>query len=290
MSAWLQAVLLAFLLALSPGFAFSPAAAKDVAVNDAAPKADALKDGTDLAGIYEAQVDRRLNVPEAERSYYADLLSKELSGTILDNRAQYVVLVDRNANVQALMIYWRDPEGSFHFIGASPVATGVPGQYDHFLTPLGVFDHSIENLDFRAEGTFNELGIRGYGLKGMRVYDFGWQKGTRAWGKGGESMMRLQMHATDPDRLEPLLGVRHSKGCIRIPASLNTFIDHYGLLDADYERAIAAGETFESFWMLSPSREATPWSGRYLVIVDSNRPSRPEWAKRVILSIRAVSR
>ena len=46
--------------------------------------------------------------------------------------------------------------------------------------------------------------------------------------------MRLQMHATDADRLEPLLGSARSKGCIRIPASLNRLLDHFGLLDADY--------------------------------------------------------
>jgi hypothetical protein len=86
--------------------------------------------------------------------------------------------------------------------------------------------------------------------------------------------MRLQVHATDPDLLEPQLGRVRSKGCIRIPASLNTFIDHYGILDADYDEAIAAGK---KFWVLLPSREPTPWSGRYLVIVDMKRPSRPAW-------------
>ena len=50
----------------------------------------------------------------------------------------------------------------------------------------------------RAEGTRNALGIRGYGERGMRVYDFGWVMGDRGWGTGGRSAMRLQMHATDP--------------------------------------------------------------------------------------------
>jgi hypothetical protein len=236
--------------------------------------AGAADDGTRLAGSYDAEVDRHLNLPDAEQRYYADLLAKQLALTVDSARAQYVLLVDRNVFVQAAMIYWRSPEGGLHFIGASPVATGKPGQFDHFETPLGVFDHTIENLDFRAEGTKNENGIRGYGRKGKRVYDFGWQKSIRGWGRGGEGTMRLQVHATDPDLLEPQLGRARSKGCIRIPASLNTFIDHYGILDADYDEAIGAGKTF---WVLLPTREPTPWSGRYLVIVDTKRPSRPTW-------------
>ena len=63
--------------------------------------------------------------------------------------------------------------------------------------------------------------------------------------------MRLQMHATDPVLLEPHLGHAESKGCIRIPARLNRFIDRYGLLDADYAAALARGETL---WVLAPDR------------------------------------
>jgi hypothetical protein len=231
--------------------------------------------GTRLAPFFEAQVDRRLTVPEPEQLLYAALLAKELAPVVDEARAQYVVIVDRNVFVQAAMIYWHDSEGNFHFIGASPVATGKPGQYEHFQTPLGVFDHSLENPDFRAEGTRNKLGIRGYGRRGMRIYDFGWQKAIKGWGNHAESTMRLQMHATDPDLLEPQLGRARSKGCIRIPASLNTFIDRYGILDAGYDEALRAGQTF---WVLRPDREPTPWSGRYLVIVDTVRTARPAWS------------
>jgi hypothetical protein len=84
--------------------------------------------------------------------------------------------------------------------------------------------------------------------------------------------MRLQMHATDPHLLEPRLGTAQSKGCIRIPAALNEFIDRYGILDADYEQAMAAGQTF---WALRRDRTPTPWPGRYLVVVDSARKTRP---------------
>ena len=177
--------------------------------------------------------------------------------------------------IQAAFVYWGSSDVAWHLIGASPVSTGRPGEYDHFLTPLGVFEHSLANLDFRAEGTRNSNGIRGYGSKGMRIYDFGWAKGMRTWGAPGLSQLRLQMHATDPDLLEPLLGGWHSKGCIRIPASLNMFIDRHGLLDSDYEAAARAGR---HFWVLHPDRAATPWPGHWLVVIDSERRERPAWS------------
>jgi hypothetical protein len=231
-------------------------------------------DGTALAPVYAQQVDRRLNIPEDEQQTYAELLAKNLAAEA-SNEAQYVVMVDRNKFVQAAMIYWMSPDGIFHFIGASPVSTGRPGRFDHFITPTGVFEHTIDNPDFLSQGTRNEFGIRGYGRKGMRVYDFGWQTAERGWGGGGESELRLQMHATDPDLLERKCGTPQSKGCIRIPATLNAFIDHYGILDGDYEKAMTAGMTF---WVLSRTREATPWSGRFLVVVDTERTARPLWS------------
>ena len=155
------------------------------------------------------------------------------------------------------------------------MSTGNPGQFEHFVTPKGVFDHIVENQDFRAEGTRNEFGILGYGNKGMRIYDLGWVQAPKGWGDGAASIMRLQMHATDPDLLEPRLGSVQSKGCIRIPATLNTFIDHYGILDANYEREMASGR---KFFAILPTREPTPWSGRYVVVVDSELEQRPAWS------------
>ena len=232
------------------------------------------EDGTQLAPAYAAEVDRRLDLPDSEQRFYAETLSKSLAGKNIEG-AQYLVLVDRNEFVQAAMIYWMSAEREFYFIGASPVSTGKPGRFDHFKTPVGVFVHTIDNPDFRAEGTRNELGIRGYGRKGMRIFDFGWQQATKGWGKGGEGTMRLQMHATDPDILESRVGTAQSKGCIRIPASLNVFIDHYGILDADYDQALASGQ---DLWVLPKTRQPTPWSGRFLIVVDTERTARPEWS------------
>lgn len=240
------------------------------------PSAHAFESGVDLAQEFVDQVPRRLELPEDEQRAYGQRLADALAGTGLAALpAQFFVLVDRDPHVQAAMIYWKSPAGAFEFIGASPASTGRPGEFEHFETPTGVFDHSIANFDFRAEGTKNEYGIRGYGEKGMRVYDFGWVTTERGWGRPGQSPMRLQMHATDPDLLEPQLGLTHSKGCIRIPAAFDVFIDRYGILDADYERARALGHRI---WVLRPDRIETPWSGRYLVVIDTERTRRPAWS------------
>jgi len=239
-----------------------------------------------MRDVFARSVTRRLNVPAVEQRAYGERLQQALVQKELGNLSgEYVVLVDRNENVQALFIYFRAaPSDAWQMIGASPVATGRPGQFDHFITPLGVFEHTPGNMDFRAEGTMNQNGIRGYGGHDMRIFDLGWAQGERGWGKGGMSQMRFQMHATDPDKLEPILGIRHSKGCVRIPASLNVFLDHYGILDRDYEALVADGR---SLWVLHSDRVATPWAGRYIVVVDSQRKARPAWSPAPSSKVRA---
>jgi hypothetical protein len=239
------------------------------------------EDGTALASAFALEVDRRLNIPEPDQARYATLLESTLiDARVIPVRSQYLVMVDISPSVQAILLYWIDTSAAskrLHFIGASPVSTGKPGQYDYFRTPTGVFSHNLNNRDFRAEGTFNVNGIRGLGVKGMRAYDFGWAMATRGWGDGGLSRMRLLIHATDPDRLEQHLGMARSKGCVRIPATLNIFIDRHGLLDADYQRAAANSV---KLWVLRRDRMPTPWPGRYLVIVDSNSTERPVWSPK----------
>jgi hypothetical protein len=229
-----------------------------------------------LSAKFYDEVDRRLELPESELTAYAELLHATLaSAGIRMLTPQLLVLVDRSPLVQAALVLWKADDGSLYLIGTAPVSTGRPGSYEYFETPLGVFRHSVGNPDFRAEGIRNSNGILGYGPKGTRVFDFGWQLGTRTWDQKGASLMRLQLHSTDTDLLEPRVGTPQSKGCIRIPLSLNQFIDHYGILDADYEDAAHAGKHI-SVW--NRDRQATRWSGRYLVIVDSERTVRPAWA------------
>jgi hypothetical protein len=229
-----------------------------------------------LRDQFEREVMPRLQIPDLELASYVRDLERTLAlqGIVLAE-PQLVVLVDRAPLVQALLILRGSPASGWALIGAAPVSTGVAGRFEHFLTPLGAFEHSMANPDFRAEGTKNELGIRGYGRKGSRVYDFGWRAQEKGWGKGGVSVMRLQMHSTDPDVLEQRLGTAQSKGCIRIPDSLNQFIDRRGILDAAYQEALAGGARL---WVLRTDREPTRWAGRWLVVVDSGRTERPPWS------------
>jgi len=238
--------------------------------------ATAAAQPADLAAAYLERVVQRLVVPPEEVVRYAELtlIQLEHSGVTL-TASQYVAVVDRSPHVQAILVYWFALGQTASLVGASPVSTGRVGQFDHFETPLGVFDHAISNPDFRAEGTRNAMGFRGYGAKGMRVYDLGWQQATRGWGKGGASIMRLQMHATDPVLAELKLGSVQSKGCIRIPATLNRLLDHFGVLDADY----ATSATDEPPpWVLPRDRQPIADAGRYLVVVDSLREARPPWS------------
>lgn len=228
-----------------------------------------------LATEFAQQVASRLLLPDDEQLAYAARLQAALVAAQLTLAApQFIVLVDRSPNVQAALLYWGSERG-WQFIGASPVSTGLPGRYEHFLTPLGVFDHSLANPDFRAEGTKNKLGFRGYGVKGGRIYDFGWIESPRGWGDGAMSKLRLQMHSTDPVLAEPRLGTAQSEGCVRIPATLNDFIDRHGLLDEDYDRALAEGDTL---WVLRKDRTPVSSPGRYLVVVDTEREARPDWS------------
>lgn len=230
----------------------------------------------DVSRIFQQEVRPTLALPEAERARYGSIAEDMLrQAGIYLAREQYVLVVDRNVNVQAAMLYWLQPEAPPLYIGASPVSTGKTGQFDHFETPAGVYPHTLDNPDFRAEGTRNKNGIRGYGKRGMRVYDFGWQSARRGWGKGGIGTMRLQMHATDPHYLEPKLGTAQSKGCIRIAATLNRLIDRLGLLDMDYETYAGTGIRP---WVLLPDRTPVHDAGRYLIVTDTARSQRPAWS------------
>jgi hypothetical protein len=243
-------------------------------------------DPRELGAAYAQSVDRRLDVPAVEVGRYAGLVEDALArATIRPAAGQYLLAIDRDPQVQALLVLWRAEDGRYELVGAAPVSTGAPGAFDHFLTPLGVFEHGPWNPDFRAEGTLNENGIRGYGAKGMRVFDFGWQRVPKGWGDGAVIEMRLQMHATDPDVLEQRLGSAQSKGCIRIPATVNRFLDLYGVLDANYEQEVAAGR---ELWVLQATRQAVAGAGRYLVVVDSERSDRPAWSPAPRLPHRRV--
>lgn len=190
------------------------------------------------------------------------------AGRTID-RPQLLVVVDRNPRVEAVVIMMARPDGPWAVIGGTRVSTGQLGRFDYYITPTGVFPHTDSILDYRAEGTFNENHIRGLGLKGMRVWDFGWQMAAKGWRADREhGEMRLLMHATDPANLEHRIGRPASKGCIRVPAALNKFMDHHGVLDADYERAATVDPQYRA--VLPANRVPTPLAGDLLVVIDSS--------------------
>jgi len=217
--------------------------------------------------------DVTVDTPEREQAWIARTRAAiAASGPMID-RPQFLVVVDRNPNVQQMRLVLARPNGAWQSLGGSKVSTGQTSRRDYYLTPTGVFLHTDAILDWRAEGTFNAQHIRGLGLKGMRVWDFGWQLATKGWGTGEEGEIRLLLHATDPDYLEQRLGRPASKGCVRIPAAMNQFLDHYAILDADYEQVAKDDRRFEA--LLLPGRTPTPLAGNALVVVDSSETSPP---------------
>jgi hypothetical protein len=190
------------------------------------------------------------------------------SNVVIDH-PQVIVVVDRAPSAQQMVVMAAWPGGRWEAIGGSKVSTGQPDRRRYFITPTGVFIHGTGILDYRALGTFNENHVRGLGVKGMRVWDFGWHPAERGWSHDGTTVdIRLLMHATDPAILERRLGRPASMGCIRIPATMNQYLDRHGVLDADYERAATTDIRFRA--MLRPDRNPTPLAGNLLVVVDSS--------------------
>jgi hypothetical protein len=193
------------------------------------------------------------------------------NGNKIIDKDQAVIVVNRNVKVQQIAVMVAHPDGTWTLIGVSPTSTGVAGREKHFISPTGIFDHDGSIMDYRALGTKNENGIRGIGAKGSRVWDFGWQDAETGWLKTPEMrQIRFELHATDPDILEPRLGHPASAGCIRISAGLNKFLDHYSLLDAVYVQEADAGSVAISA-LLPRDREPT-LSGRYMLVVDEPLP------------------
>lgn len=201
---------------------------------------------------------------------------------------QLLVVVDRSPRIQQLAIVLATqadaPPDTWRVIGVTRVSTGSTGRFDHYITPRGVFHVTPDILGFRAEGTLNENGIRGLGAKGMRVWDFGWQVAAKGWkadpGKPDRTSIRLMLHATDPDKLEQRIGQPASQGCIRIPTALNRFLDHHGVMDAEYERAAITELRFRA--LLPRDRDPSPLAGNTLVVVDSSDKGTLNMASRSI--------
>lgn len=178
------------------------------------------------------------------------------------------IIVDRGPK-QLLMVVYPETESDWTLVKASHVSTGKPGRKEHFKTPTGIYIYDGDILGYRALGTFNENHIRGIGLKGSRVWDFGWQT-TEDWRSHTNTMkIRMEMHATDPANLEHRLGRPDSEGCIRIPSGMNKFLDTFGVLDEKTNSLALSGDRRWSS-LLGPSHKYLSIAGSDFIIIDSN--------------------
>jgi len=238
-----------------------------------------------LPGIVSAELSTlrlamREEVPNLLQPASRDITDMTQRATILLDNAgrtieapQLLIVVDRNPARQILALFVARPGGArnFSLVGAAHISTGQAGRRDHYITPVGVFAHTDAILDSRALGTYNENHVRGLGVRGMRVWDFGWQWALKGWhtdGEGGD--IRFQMHATDPDLLERRLGHPASEGCVRLSAGLNRFLDKHGVLDADYEQAAFSDVRYNA--LLRADRTPSILAGRLLVVIDTQQP------------------
>jgi len=230
-------------------------------------------EGDRLRAALERSVPTAMRGGKLADAIWIDLAARALSDAGYQiMQPHLVVVVDRNPRVQelAIVLVQVGPR-PWQVIGGSKVSTGQANRRGYFITPTGVFPHTPDIIDYRAEGTFNENHIRGLGIKGMRVWDFGWQVAQKGWLPAGEfGEMRLLLHATDPDVLEQRLGRPASQGCVRIPAGMNRFLDVQGVLDAAYERAAAEDPRIAA--VLLPERTPTWLAGQVMVVVDSSEP------------------
>lgn len=189
---------------------------------------------------------------------------------------QYALYVDRNPDRQLAFLFYFDATGrTLRLIGRDLVSTGkLRAGEDSFLTPVGVFENLPENFSHRAQGTKNDKGWRGLGAKGSRVWDFGYQQAPRQFKQGVfESQMRLLMHATDPDQGEPRLGRQDSKGCVRVSAALNRFLDRLSLLDKRYVHLL---QPEHRTWLFTKDVAPVRRPGSLLIVGDSSPPQSAE--------------
>jgi len=204
--------------------------------------------------------------PEEEYLYFVFVDVAKIIERENWTESQYYVYVDRSPSRQMIFVFFFNWfSKTVEFIGADRVSTGNPQRKGHFLTPTGVFKNTIKNFGYRALGTKNNQGWKSLGRKGSRVWDFGWQKTDY---KKEKRDIRLLLHATDPIYGEKRLGMIDSKGCIRISAKLNKFLDYYGILDKEYYENNGSCKAVS--WLLKPNSQPIAFVGKYLLVSDSS--------------------
>jgi hypothetical protein len=206
---------------------------------------------SELARRFDAGVAQKLDVPRNEVWIYAGLAEAELAGHpdgLL--QPQYLLVVDSCPFIQTAFLFFRLLPGRLQLVGATPASTGSPLRPGCLETPCGVFPQASVSDAGRAMAS--------------RVYDFGTQRARRASG-AGYGALRLQARAA-VGRSRALLGTAQSDGRVLLPPSLVAFLDTYGVLDAQ-----CTDRT-------TPEGDQMPFAGQYLVVIDSEREERPDWA------------
>jgi hypothetical protein len=205
----------------------------------------------ELALRFDAAVTQKLQVPQNEVWIYAGLAEAELAAQP-DGLAQpqYLLVVDSCAFIQTAFLFWRLLPGRYELVGAAPASTGSPLRPGCLETPCGVFPQASVSDAGRALSS--------------RVYDFGMHRARRGTG-AGYGALHLQARAA-VGRSRALLGTPQSDGRVLLPASLVAFLDAYGVLDAQRRDGT------------TPDGEPMPFAGQYLVVIDSEREERPDWA------------
>lgn len=201
------------------------------------------------------------------------------------NLSQYFIVVDSSFKKQNLLLaFWDAQTQSFQLSPTmTKVSTGRTGSIHHFITPTGWVEQVPENGTYRAMGTKNENGIRGYGVKGLRIWDFGWQHAYTGWLKKPELReIRMQMHATDPQFLEPRLGHPASAGCIRLSAETNRFLDSHSIIDRKIENSSQS-------WVLKKDRTPVDNEGSFVLVVNTDKPVKSIDAQNVEVNTQSVS-
>lgn len=201
-------------------------------------------------------------IPRFERNNTLErsILEKALSLRVF-NTPSTCFVIDLASQKGGLLIF--EENQMITSLGLIPISSGRAGPRDYFYTPPGVFDHDGKILGWRAQGTPNSHGIRGFGVRGLRIWDFGWQDTDKGDGLKS-SQIRFLMHGTDPDYLESKLGTKQSKGCIRVSTQANRFLDKFGILDK-VTRDLAQDD--KRWRALLGTYYDNNYTGRYLIVV-----------------------
>ena len=107
----------------------------NIVVAEDQSKAETVVTQDFLAKEFSVSVSPYLKVPEPVSIEYASRLDGAFKGTnIWLSNQQFVLLVDRNPNIQAAFLYLGSQQDGWSLLGVAPISSGLPGTFEHFLT------------------------------------------------------------------------------------------------------------------------------------------------------------